>query len=439
VNIIVDAGTRDCRNVGDVAMLQVAVERLGVMVPGATIYVLIEDAVELKRHCPSAVPLSHAGREAWFDNQSLSGRVYNLLPQAGRALVQGGHRYVRNWWPSTHASALLLKERVRGRSTEPLREFLSTMAKADLLVFCGQGTLADAGGQHARIMLETAAMAIRQGIPVVMVGQGVGPLTDPALLALARAVVPRVALIALREARGGPALLRALGVADDRIVITGDDAVELAARRRSGAPGTHIGIHARIAPHAITDHAVLDRVRDVVQAAARARGAALVPLPISHHKAGAYDPATIRLVMGGADAESDGGVDIDSPERTIEAAARCRMVVTGAYHAAVFALSQGIPAICLGRSPYYLEKFYGLVDLFGPGCTVVDLDSASLTQDLAAAIEHAWAAAPAQAEGLRAAAARQVALGRAAYARIPALLGGRPSFVERRAARERPA
>ena len=47
--------------------------------------------------------------------------------------------------------------------------------------------------------------------------------------------------------------------------------------------------------------------------------------------------------------------------------------MTGAYHAAVFALAQGIPVVCLSNSPYYLAKFQGLEDLFGVGCTIVTL------------------------------------------------------------------
>ena len=79
----------------------------------------------------------------------------------------------------------------------------------------------------------------------------------------------------------------------------------------------------------------------------------------------------------------------------IKQTARCRIVVTGAYHAAVFALAQGIPVVCLSNSPYYLAKFQGLEDLFGLGCATVRLSEPDLPARLAAAIERTWNSAEA--------------------------------------------
>jgi polysaccharide pyruvyl transferase WcaK-like protein len=50
------------------------------------------------------------------------------------------------------------------------------------------------------------------------------------------------------------------------------------------------------------------------------------------------------------------------------------VVVAGSYHAAVFALSQGIPVVALVKSPYYVNKMVGLGDQFGAGCEIVRLD-----------------------------------------------------------------
>ena len=55
-----------------------------------------------------------------------------------------------------------------------------------------------------------------------------------------------------------------------------------------------------------------------------------------------------------------------SIEGTITTIARCRLVVTGSYHAALFALSMGVPAIGIATSRYYEDKFLGLADQFGP-------------------------------------------------------------------------
>jgi polysaccharide pyruvyl transferase WcaK-like protein len=54
---------------------------------------------------------------------------------------------------------------------------------------------------------------------------------------------------------------------------------------------------------------------------------------------------------------------------------RCRVVVTGSYHAGVFALAQGIPVVATAASRYYHDKFSGLADLFGGGGDIVDVGS----------------------------------------------------------------
>ena len=70
-------------------------------------------------------------------------------------------------------------------------------------------------------MLDMMEAAIRRRIPVVMFGQGMGPLSDPIVLSRARDVLPRITLITLRGGRGGLQLLESIGSqsserADDR-------------------------------------------------------------------------------------------------------------------------------------------------------------------------------------------------------------------------------
>src|SRR5207245_4256855 len=131
-----------------------------------------------------------------------------------------------------------------------------------------------------------------------------------------------------------------------------------------------IGVHLRRAPLAAPDDTLLDCIRPVLRRAAAAHRAPLIPLPISQHRRGANDAVTLHRLLADCDPTGDGGAGCDTPAKVIAAAGRCRIVVSGAYHAAVFALAQGIPVVCLGGSDYYLHKFEGLVDQFGTGCTV---------------------------------------------------------------------
>ena len=109
------------------------------------------------------------------------------------------------------------------------------------------------------------------------------------------------------------------------------------------------------------------------------------------------------------------------PAQVARRVADCRIVVTGAYHLAVFALSQGIPVVAMTSSRYYDDKFLGLADMFGVGLTLVRLDDASLEHELANGISRSWEQAPSVREELRARARQQIDACREAFARIFAL------------------
>jgi polysaccharide pyruvyl transferase WcaK-like protein len=420
--VIVDPGTRNCRNMGDVAMLQVALARIREVLPDSTVRVFTDDPMELARQCPGVHALSHWAREAWLDDRRLWGALGRVLRGPAWRLASRVQGRVRQARPGLYRRALGLRFLGRPDAAKELTAFFERLAGADLLVFAGQGTLADAARDHARSMLATGAFAHAFGVPVFFFGQGIGPLTDPGLRRLAATVLPPARLVALREERQGRPLAEALGVASDRIVMTGDDAVELAATIRPDRPGGGLGIHLRVAPEAL--RTVPSSLRPVLHRFARARRVPLIPLPISHHRVGANDPRTIRWVLAGFDDASDGGATADTPREVIAAAGRCRAIVTGAYHAAVFGLAQGVPVVCLGRSAYYLDKFRGLRDQFGPGCQVLDLDDPALPDALVAALELAWEGADAFRAAIIRTADRQIAAGRDAYRRLASVASG---------------
>jgi colanic acid/amylovoran biosynthesis protein len=102
----------------------------------------------------------------------------------------------------------------------------------------------------------------------------------------------------------------------------------------------------------------------------------------------------------------------------IEQVKRCRVVVTGSYHPAVFALSQGIPVVGLARSEYYLQKFLGLADQFGAGIEIVSSDVEQLPGKLTTAIGSAWRSAETVFPALLDAAWRQIQSGQRYYQRL---------------------
>src|SRR5262249_45904196 len=130
------------------------------------------------------------------------------------------------------------------------------------------------------------------------------------------------------------------------------------------------------------------------------------------------------LVAGAPQAPRIGG-RFGAPKDTIANVGQCRIVVTGTFHTAVFALSQGIPAGGPAQSPMYREKFGSLADQFGPGCQALTLDDPDLENKLTNAIDAAWQAAERLRPELLSAAERQIAMGRAAYRRIYELVTAR--------------
>jgi len=109
----------------------------------------------------------------------------------------------------------------------------------------------------------------------------------------------------------------------------------------------------------------------------------------------------------------------------IERVGQCRLMVTGSYHAAVFALGQGIPAVGLTRSAYYDAKFVGLNEQFGGTMRIVSLGEGDMETRLMRAVDEPWENAEALRPQLLRLAREQVEQGRGAYRRLQAILSGR--------------
>ena len=78
--IVVEPSGYACLNMGDVAMMQVAVARLSELWPHATIEVVTSRPDLLQRYCPSVVPLAAEARGDWLSGRSLIGGFHRRLP-----------------------------------------------------------------------------------------------------------------------------------------------------------------------------------------------------------------------------------------------------------------------------------------------------------------------------------------------------------------------
>lgn len=155
----------------------------------------------------------------------------------------------------------------------------------------------------------------------------------------------------------------------------------------------------RLASYSSVDGSAVQSLQNALYQAADLLNANLVPTPISlySHSGEVPDSKAINNLLKNYSGASEPGEAIDTPLKAIQQVGRCRLVITGSYHAGVFALSQGIPVIGLAMSEYYREKFSGLADQFGIGCEMICLDDTQFKDKLLNKIQTLWT----EAESLR--------------------------------------
>jgi len=413
VRILVEPSDIFLRNAGDSAMLVIALRRLRGEFPKARITVLTQDQETLRAYAPDVEPLSTHGRNTWAADLLLLNHIRGL-PAPLITAIRGVSYAMRRRAPAVVRALLRMKTRVRKRFGDELAQYLAAVGEADLVVVTGGGGLTDAFTGYALAFLETFELALDRGKPVALMGQGLGPIESRHLRRRTRSVLRRADLIGLREELAGRPLLRALSVSEERVVTTGDDAIELAYERRTGELGAGLGVNVRAADYAAVDLADAESIRSAVAAAAQRLAAPIVAVPISRYEVDS-DFATLQRMFPAAALPEPSTFDV---WKAIDLVAQCRVMVAGSYHAAVFALSMGVPAVCIASSPYYVDKFNGLADQFGAGCRVERLHEPDFAARLARSIDAAWAEAAEVRPRLLDAAVRQIDVGREAYARL---------------------
>jgi polysaccharide pyruvyl transferase WcaK-like protein len=422
--VLVENGEYWLNNKGDLAILDVSVRRLTRQWPSARVGVLTFAPGLLRAYEPAVEPICYQRDGGWprrpprrrTDRRvpELTGPLFNAWDAA--TALPG--RVARRLQPPHRSAVRTRSGRADGERPALRREggrLPNALADATAVIAIGGGYLTDVDRFQTERTLDLLEYATTHGIPSFLVGQGIGPLHDETLLRHAADVLPLVDLIALREGLRGPDLLRRLGVPADRVIVTGDDAVELGYTVRPRELGRDIGVCLRIADYSPVDTRMRTTLAAAVRSLAAERSAALVPLIVSEH-AEEDRRSTLPLLAGSAAVAPLGR--FASARALCRQVGRCRVVVTGAYHNAVFALSQGIPVVGLSTSQYYDDKFNGLAAMFGDGLDLVRLDGEDVEDRLRRSVERMWDEAPRLRAPLLDAAMRQVHASRAAFDRV---------------------
>jgi polysaccharide pyruvyl transferase WcaK-like protein len=433
-------------NVGDLAMMDVTIRRLRERWPQASIGVLTNAPHLLRAYFPDALPIQPRGRDTW----SGAGAVAEFLAGTGPRRVGpveigwvttkawlpqkavGLRRKLRklvalarsNVQPEHTAPAATVRRPAAGEAMSHRPNTVAAARTSSLVLALGGGYLTDADPAQSHRVLDLLELAQNLGTRTALVGQGLGPVEDPELVSRLAEVLPRVDFIGLRERRRGPLLLARAGVPTSHFEVTGDDAVEMSFAQRREVLGSDIGVCLRVAGYSPVSTDVRRSLPFLLQDAARDCDAGLVPVFIAEYRS--QDRRSTLPLIRGYEAARRPLHRFAYPREVAEQISGCRVLVTGAYHAAVFALAQGIPVVALSTSQYYDDKFLGLADMFPGGLQLLRLDDAVLAVRLPQAIFSAWDGAPDVRSTLRERAQEQIAASRDGLDRVLDLVDTQP-------------
>ncbi len=396
-------------------MMYIALIRLRALWPDATIHVLTDDPNQLADFCPQIQPMLATGRHAWVQSGIVNSGVYRQLKDQFKIPFRILRRTLKGSSPPIARQDASREVRtVAGADSGDIARYLDAVRETDLFIVTGMGGITDAFPEYAFGLLKTLDLAIESGAMTAMVGQGIGPLERRDLITVAKRVLPKIDFISLRERLRGMPLLKRLGVDLKRVVVTGDDAIELANKHHPEAIGNHLGVNVRRATYSALNSTDMDRLRAPVHSIIQNLGCPVISVPVSR-RAEESDSQSFADFLGSHADVTETVETITSPMRLINQIGRCRLVIAGSYHAAVFALSQGIPAIGLAGNAYYIQKFEGLADQFGLGCEIIRFNEKGFEEKLKSAAIRMWDMAEELRPRLLDRAAQQVSASKAAY------------------------
>ena len=261
------------------------------------------------------------------------------------------------WWPAPPA----------------VKEYAAHLRWADAVFVPGSGSMNSLWWDewlYPKAFTVLAASA--WGKPVFMTSQGVGPaFSHPLDADTARQMFNACALVGVRDGGASAAILRDIGVANEKICLTGDDALLF----RSTCPGIPtprakflLGVNLRDSSSygkGYPKPGIEAVAAALIQVLEQHPDVNLVFIPIS------YDAWDDDRIPAQAVAEAIGAPGrIHLIREEYDAAqlrsliARMDVCVGISYHFLMFALSAGVPAAGLFQNSYYRQKVEGLFDLY---------------------------------------------------------------------------
>ncbi|WP_417535537.1 polysaccharide pyruvyl transferase family protein [Methylophaga sp.] len=413
MKVLIDNSGYELKNSGDVSMLVVAISRINNLLNNPEITVFTVNPSRLKELFPNVKPLGIVGRHQWNSEWNILGGIHKLFPKRFNPCLKKIEDYLKLNFYELSKSRILSKMLRKKQSIESINTYLHEVESADLVITTGGGFVTDAFAEHASRIMSTLLLAQSLNKMTAMFGQGLGPVSDRKLISISKKVFPNLDFLGLREGVYSPVIANEFGLSSDKIIVTGDDAIEMAHALTPKELGDSIGINLRVASYSSINNLFLERIRKVLNLISDDLKTGFVPVPISGHDDDS-DFKSISILLKKELNHSE----FMTSEQVIKKVSSCRVVVTGSYHAAVYALSQGISVVVLIGSDYYKQKFVGLENQFKVGCRLVNTSLEDFEVVLESAIREMWENAASIRNELLIQAQAQISLSRESYEKI---------------------
>lgn len=395
MKILVEPSDYVIRNFGDTAMLEAGLTRLSKTFPEYKIFVFSDHPGQFPAYCENVTAVSTKGRKEWFKygfSIFVSSSNHNLLARILRRVD-----YLIAWrFPFIRLQLVKLVLKIKREDIDSVVEFYTMVQQSKYLVVTGMGGLTDSFSQYALELLAVLRLSQKLGNKVALFGQGIGPISNDFLFQCTKSVLKDSEIIALRESKFAVPILKSMGVNIEKIFSTGDDAIELAYQKNNTSCRECLGINIRSASYSGVSANDVMSLKIAVQKSATALKAELVALPISRVP-GEQDMSTIDKLTEGYFSVKKFDSEVATRSDLLDRMNLCRLVITGSYHGGVFALSMGIPVVCIVSSDYYYNKFYGLKSQFNTGVAVIRISEDNWTEVFEESVSRLWI----ESEGLR--------------------------------------
>ncbi len=348
VMIVADVRGGYSYHTGDEAILTATVAWWRRSMPDVELVVLSDDPVATAE-VHGVVAMQTPRVPEWF----AAGGGVCLLPAISRGVLR---------W---------LCERMAGRFPDAIA-VMQSLRGAWVLHVAGGGNLTSEYHQLLVLRSFMAQAARAFGVPVLVTGQQVGPQLTSGDRRLIRGWLRKAVVVGLRDARSLEECCR-LGVVEERLLLTGDDALALAAgplpSEIGGLPRPLIGLSLHHHGERSGRQATIARLADVLGPWLRQTGASVLMIP---HIRSQVSSRCDKVLADEFLARVGDGLPVcrvlSGNCRDVEvkaAMAACDFVVTTRFHGAVFALSSGVPVFMIGQEEYSCAKFSGLAGYVG--------------------------------------------------------------------------